>query len=81
MTHNADRATLNALRLRYREGKADLLQEIGEPGVSTRGIHSQLKAMSRLTDQALRGLWAVADLPDAFSLVAVGGYGRGELFP
>jgi [protein-PII] uridylyltransferase len=81
MTNENERATLNALRSRYRENKSDLLQEIGQNGVSTRGIHSQLKALSRLTDQVLKNLWALADLPAAFSLVAVGGYGRGELFP
>ncbi|HEX9275488.1 MAG TPA: nucleotidyltransferase domain-containing protein, partial [Casimicrobiaceae bacterium] len=36
---------------------------------------------ARLTDRILRGLWAEIDPPPGCALVAVGGYGRGELFP
>jgi [protein-PII] uridylyltransferase len=34
-----------------------------------------------IVDRALRALWAGADLPKSFSLIAVGGYGRRELYP
>ncbi|MFR9795802.1 [protein-PII] uridylyltransferase [Streptomyces sp. MS06] len=38
-------------------------------------------ALSELTDQWLAGLFGGADAPSGASLVAVGGYGRGELSP
>ncbi|MFN0303940.1 MAG: [protein-PII] uridylyltransferase [Burkholderiales bacterium] len=34
-----------------------------------------------IVDRALRALWLDANLPDGYSLLAVGGYGRGELYP
>lgn len=40
-----------------------------------------LKQHSRLVDELLRDLWQQIDLPSSLSLCAVGGYGRGELFP
>ena len=40
-----------------------------------------LVALTRLTDRVLRGLWAEIDLPPGSALLAVGGYGRGRLFP
>src|SRR2546428_691366 len=40
-----------------------------------------LAGQATLTDSILRGLWAEIDPPPGCALVAVGGYGRGELFP
>jgi [protein-PII] uridylyltransferase len=40
-----------------------------------------LVGLSRLTDQTLKQIWAAHDLPKHATLVAVGGYGRGELYP
>jgi [protein-PII] uridylyltransferase len=40
-----------------------------------------LRGLARLTDQIITGIWAEADVPAAATLIAVGGYGRGQLFP
>ncbi|MES2354869.1 MAG: [protein-PII] uridylyltransferase [Pseudomonadota bacterium] len=40
-----------------------------------------LHSHSRFVDGILAGIWAECDLPETLSLVAVGGYGRGELYP
>ena len=36
---------------------------------------------SRLIDEVLHALWKALEIPDSMALVAVGGYGRGKLFP
>jgi [protein-PII] uridylyltransferase len=72
---------LGTLRQQYRNDKAALLDQLGVQGSSTRGVRKALQQLSRLTDQTLRELWSLAGFAPGFSLVAVGGFGRGELFP
>ena len=67
-------------RERYRRGKAELLAEAGT-GASPRGVRKLLQKLALHTDQTLRQLWQQAGFEAGCSLVAVGGYGRGELFP
>ena len=69
------------MREQYRSGKIELLASLAQSGASTRGIRSRLQALARHTDKTLQQLWMRAGFPQACSLVAVGGYGRGELFP
>jgi len=69
------------LREQYRAGKNALLVSLAGSGSSTRGIRSLLHKLARHTDATLRQLWLRADFPPDCALVAVGGYGRGELFP
>jgi [protein-PII] uridylyltransferase len=48
---------------------------------SGRDAERYLRGHRRAVDAALRDLWRDAGLPRSFGLVAVGGYGRGELYP
>ena len=70
-----------ALRDQYRQGKTQLLDGLASTGSSTRGIHSTLRKLAAHADSLLRTLWQQAGLPSEAALVAVGGHGRGELFP
>ncbi|MCM2252322.1 MAG: [protein-PII] uridylyltransferase [Ramlibacter sp.] len=72
---------VQTLRERYRARKGELLAALSARGSSARGIRSLLRGLSREADLALKSLWARAGLPQEFALLAVGGFGRGELFP
>ncbi|WP_423453949.1 [protein-PII] uridylyltransferase [Ottowia sp. VDI28] len=50
-------------------------------GSATRSVRTGLVNLARLTDDMLRKLWLAAGLDHRLALAAVGGYGRGELFP
>jgi [protein-PII] uridylyltransferase len=69
----------------YRSLKHVVLTAIEATGASTRSVKRQLHQLSQATDDVLRRLWAEAALDVASearcALVAVGGFGRGELFP
>ncbi len=72
---------LQALRSRYRAQKATILESIASPGTTTRGVRATLGKLSKLADRTLNILWRQAGFTSSFALVAVGGFGRGELFP
>ena len=72
---------MTGLRSEYRQRKDALLQFVAGSGASARGIRSLLQRLSRLTDDILIQLWQDSALPASFCLAAVGGFGRGELFP
>jgi [protein-PII] uridylyltransferase len=65
----------------YRTRKEALLAPLRSRSASTRSIHRLLQRLAALADDALGELWSRAALPGSFALAAVGGYGRGELFP
>ncbi|KQV98455.1 [protein-PII] uridylyltransferase [Rhizobacter sp. Root1221] len=70
-----------ALRARFREGKAGLLKTFGESRATAAAAAKLLRALCRHVDGTLADLWEHAMMPPGAVLVAVGGYGRGELFP
>ncbi|QNP50340.1 [protein-PII] uridylyltransferase [Diaphorobacter aerolatus] len=72
---------LAVLRDRYKAGKAAVIATLLKPSASTRGIHTLLHKLSLQTDHLLTHLWLRAALPSEAALVAVGGYGRAQLFP
>ena len=72
---------MHALAQSYRKEKANLLDDARGRITSTRGVRGLLKRLCELTDAALMQLWDECGLDHAFALVAVGGYGRGELYP
>jgi [protein-PII] uridylyltransferase len=71
----------HALREQYRDQKTVLMQSIASSGPSTRGVRAGLQQISKLTDATLRTLWLQSGFAEPFALVAVGGFGREELFP
>ncbi|MDD3760305.1 MAG: HD domain-containing protein [Acidithiobacillus sp.] len=51
------------------------------PFPATGGITQRLRGFARETDSLLQTLWHQFEPPAGLSLIAVGGYGRGVLFP
>ncbi|WP_138515396.1 [protein-PII] uridylyltransferase [Rhodoferax bucti] len=72
---------LQALRTDYRARKARLLEHVASPKATARLVRKVLLQMADLTDDVLRKLWEGAGLGEPHALLAVGGYGRAELFP
>lgn len=60
-----------------KDGRARL----GEAYLRSPNAAANLRNHAYLVDGVLRAVWQVAGLPSSAALVAVGGYGRGQLFP
>lgn len=76
-------ATLHVLRRRFQQDKQQLLQQEGQQEGKLAVQHS-LHTLCQLTDALLRQLWQAQHLsqqPHNLALVAIGGFGRKELFP
>ncbi|CAN5705479.1 [protein-PII] uridylyltransferase [soil metagenome] len=73
--------TVSDLRARFREGKAKLLDHFRESRPTAPAALRLIRALARHVDRTLIGLWQHSGMPEDAALLAVGGYGRGELFP
>jgi [protein-PII] uridylyltransferase len=70
-----------ALRTDFKAAKAELVKQFADGRPTTASAKRLLVQMARLVDRVLGQLWEANSLPKGAALVAVGGYGRGELFP
>lgn len=70
-------AVVAELRNRLKEGQATLHNSYRKTG---NPVHL-LRGRVRLVDKILCDLWSRLGMPSGLALVAVGGYGRGELYP
>ena len=74
-------SSVATMRARFRDGKTALLEHFRESRATTLAATRLTKALTRHVDGQLCELWEHAAMPTGAALVAVGGYGRAELFP
>jgi [protein-PII] uridylyltransferase len=70
-------ATVKSLRETLKAGRRELAERYQADNHASR----YLKQHVRLVDETLKTLWRHLEFPPELALVAVGGYGRGELYP
>ncbi len=64
-----------------RQALARTQQELATNYLAHPDCRNYLHSRSALVDRTLSALWSQADMPAKWALIAVGGYGRGELYP
>lgn len=70
-----------ALRGAFRDGKRALVEHFLQSRATAPAASRLVKGLTRHVDATLAALWAGSGLPADAALVAVGGYGRGDLLP
>ncbi|MEM5343820.1 [protein-PII] uridylyltransferase [Paraburkholderia azotifigens] len=75
--HAVAHSDATSLKADYKVAKTPLLDRFK----TASNVDTLMHALARITDDALRGAWTACDLPASLALLAVGGYGRGELAP
>jgi [protein-PII] uridylyltransferase len=70
-----------ALRAGFRDGKKALIQHFMASRATAPAASRLIKALTRHVDTTLASLWSHGKMPSSAALLAVGGYGRGELLP
>jgi [protein-PII] uridylyltransferase len=69
------------VRLSFAADKTALIEAFALSRPSSQAATQLLRGLAKLVDETLVQLWHHSGLPSTAALVAVGGYGRGELFP
>ncbi|HET9644850.1 MAG TPA: [protein-PII] uridylyltransferase [Burkholderiaceae bacterium] len=72
---------ISHLRQQFRDGKTALIQHFRESRASVPEVMRLIRGLTRHVDATLAELWLHTMMPTGATLVGVGGYGRGELFP
>ncbi|MFM2120768.1 MAG: hypothetical protein RL722_2236, partial [Pseudomonadota bacterium] len=72
---------LAGLRKRVQDGRLALISSFQAGAATSAAAYKLVRALARHVDEMLGQLWAQSGMPAGAALVAVGGYGRGELFP
>ncbi len=73
--------SVTELRQGFKAGKQELLEAFRKATASQAKTSSLLRNLAQQVDNCLKTLWEQGSMPAGACLIAVGGYGRGELFP